>query len=139
VDSLYLDNNIDILFWNYRGYGFSKGSTDFNNICEDVLCVYDHMSQNYNYNNIAVHGLSIGGIPSCFLAKNRKIKLLIADRTFGSVLDFLNSFRYINKGLFYLATILRVPLVDNASNYIEVWIFFKDGKKARAVCNLTFK
>ena len=41
-------------------------STDINNICEDVLCVYDHMSQNYNYNNIAVHGLSIGGIPSCF-------------------------------------------------------------------------
>ena len=119
VDSLYLDNNIDILFWNYRGYGFSKGSTDFNNICEDVLCVYDHMSQNYNYNNIAVHGLSIGGIPSCFLAKNRKIKLLIADRTFGSVLDFLNSFRYINKGLFYLAIILRVPLIDNASNFMD--------------------
>ena len=32
-----------------------------------------------------------------------------------------------------------MELVDNASNYIEVWIFFKDGKKARAVCNLTFK
>ena len=119
VDTLYLDNNIDILFWNYRGYGFSEGSTNFNNICEDVLCVYDFMSENYNYKNIAVHGLSIGGIPSCFLAKNRKVKLLIADRTFGSVLDFLNSFRYLSKGLFYLAKFLRIPLIYNSKNFME--------------------
>ena len=106
IDSLYLNNNIDILFWNYRGYGFSEGSTNFNIICEDVLCVYDYMKANYNYNNIAVHGLSIGGIPSCFLAQNRQLKFLIADRTFGSVLDFLNSFKYLNKILYYLAIIL---------------------------------
>ena len=30
-------NNIDILFWNYRGYGFSEGSADFNNVCDDIL------------------------------------------------------------------------------------------------------
>lgn len=110
---------MDILFWNYRGYGFSEGSTDFNKICEDILCVYDYMIENYKYKNIAVHGLSIGGIPSCFLAKNRKIKLLIADRTFGSVLDFLNSFNYMNKIFYYIAIILRIPFVDNAKNYIE--------------------
>ena len=119
IDSLYLNNNIDILFWNYRGYGFSEGSTNFNIICEDVLCVYDYMKANYNYNNIAVHGLSIGGIPSCFLAKNRQIKFLIADRTFGSVLDFLNSFKYLNKILYYLAIILRIPFIDNTKNFLE--------------------
>ena len=119
IDALYLCHNMDILFWNYRGYGFSEGSTDFNKICEDILCVYDYMIENYKYKNIAVHGLSIGGIPSCFLAKNRKIKLLIADRTFGSVLDFLNSFNYMNKIFYYLAIILRIPFVDNSKNYIE--------------------
>ena len=119
IDALYLCHNMDILFWNYRGYGFSEGSTDFNKICEDILCVYDYMIENYKYKNIAVHGLSIGGIPSCFLAKNRKIKLLIADRTFGSVLDFLNSFNYMNKIFYYIAIILRIPFVDNAKNYIE--------------------
>ena len=119
IDSLYLNNNIDILFWNYRGYGFSEGSTNFNIICEDVLCVYDYMKANYNYNNIAVHGLSIGGIPSCFLAKNRQITFLIADRTFGSVLDFLNSFKYLNKILYYLAIILRIPFIDNTKNFLE--------------------
>ena len=119
IDNLYLTNNTDILFWNYRGYGFSEGSTNFNTICEDVLNVYDYITSNYSYKNISVHGLSIGGIPSCYLANNRKIKLLIADRTFGSVMDFLNSFLYINKILFYLAKILRIPLVDNAKNYME--------------------
>ena len=119
IDNLYLDNNIDILFWNYRGYGFSEGSTNFNTICDDVLCVYDYMISNYNYKNVAVHGLSIGGIPSCFLAKNRKIKLLIADRTFGSVMDFINSFKFLNEVLYYLAKILRIPFIDNAQNFME--------------------
>ena len=119
IDELYLSNNTDILFWNYRGYGFSEGSADFNVICDDVLCVYDYITQNYNYKNIAVHGLSIGGVPSCYLAKNRKIKLLIADRTFGSVMDFINSFRYINKIFYYLGKILRISFVDNTKNYME--------------------
>ena len=119
IDDLYLTNNTDILFWNYRGYGFSEGSANFNVICDDVLCVYDYITQNYNYKNIAVHGLSIGGVPSCHLAKNRKIKLLIADRTFGSVMDFINSFKYINKIFYYLGKILRISFVDNAKNYME--------------------
>ena len=119
IDDLYLSNSTDILFWNYRGYGFSEGSVNFNNICDDILCVYDYVEQNYNYKNIAVHGLSIGGISACYLAKNRKIKLLIADRTFGSVMDFINSFKYGNKVLFYLAKILRIPFIDNARNFMD--------------------
>ena len=119
IDTLYLDNNIDILFWNYRGYGFSEGSTNFTTIYNDVIDVYDYMMENYNYKEVAVHGLSIGGIPSCYLAKNRKIKLLLADRTFGSVMDFLNSFKVLNKVLYYLAIILRIPFVDNAQNFME--------------------
>ena len=49
IDDLYLTNNTDILFWNYRGYGFSEGSANFNVICDDVLCVYDYITQNYNW------------------------------------------------------------------------------------------
>ena len=119
IDNLYLLNNIDIFFWNYRGYGFSEGNINFNVINEDIITIYDYIMSNYNYKNIAVHGLSIGGIPSCYLAKNRKIKLLIADRTFGSVEDFLNSFKFLNKFLFYLAKILRITFINNAKNFME--------------------
>ena len=90
-------NDIDILFWNYRGYGFSEGSADFTNSCEDILTIYDHVMEHFHYNKIAVHGLSIGGLPASYLASKRNINLIIADRTFGSVEDIINSFPFANK------------------------------------------
>ena len=119
LDSLYLSNNTDILFWNYRGYGFSEGSANFTNACQDILTIYDYITQNFKYNKIAVHGLSIGGISSCHLAANRPIDLLIADRTFGSVQGFLDSFSYGNKILYYLAKILLIPFVNNTNNFMR--------------------
>ena len=118
LDSLYLSNDTDILLWNYRGYGFSEGSANFTNVCQDILCIYDYMTENYNYNKIIVHGLSIGGIPSCYLASKRKINLLIADRTFGSVQSFIDSFQFGNKILYYLARILLIPFVNNIKNFM---------------------
>jgi hypothetical protein len=119
IDNLYLLNDIDILFWNYRGYGFSEGSADFNNVCEDILNVYDYITAHYQYNKIAVHGLSIGGVPACHLASKRIINLIIADRTFGSVQDIINTFPFGQKVLYYLAKILWFPFVDNTTNFMN--------------------
>ena len=119
LDSLYLSNDTDIFFWNYRGYGFSEGSANFTNVCQDILCIYDFIAENYKYEKILVHGLSIGGIPSCFLAAKRNIHLLVADRTFGSVQTFLDSFKYGNKILYYFAKILLIPFVNNTKHFME--------------------
>ena len=119
IDNLYLLNDIDILFWNYRGYGFSEGSTDFNNVCDDILDIYDYMNSNYQYNKIAVHGLSIGGVPATYLASKRNINLIIADRTFGSVTDIIYTFPFANNFLYYLAKIIFFPFVDNTSNFMK--------------------
>ena len=62
---------MDILFWNYRGYGFSEGSADFTNVCDDIINIYDYISENYQYNRILVHGLSIGGVPACYLSAKK--------------------------------------------------------------------
>ena len=120
IESLYLSNDIDVLFWNYRGYGFSEGSANFNNVCEDILYIYDYIVQNYRYNKIVVHGLSIGGIPSCYLASKRNINLIIADRTFGTVQEYLESFisKSLNKIIYYLAKILFIPFIHNTNNFI---------------------
>ena len=112
-------NDIDILFWNYRGYGFSEGSADFNNVCEDILNIYDYITSMYQYNKISVHGLSIGGVPACYLASKRNISLVIADRTFGSVQEIINTFPFGNKFLYYLAKIIFFPFVDNTTNFIK--------------------
>lgn len=120
IENLYLCNDIDVLFWNYRGFGFSEGSANFNNVREDILCIYDYIVQNYRYNKIAVHGLSIGGIPSCYLALKRNINLIIADRTFGTAQEFLESIisKSFNKIMYYLAKILFIPLINNTKNFI---------------------
>ena len=118
LDGLYLSNDADILLWNYRGYGFSEGSANFTNVCQDILSIYDYMTENYKYNKIIVHGLSIGGIPSCYLASKRNISLLIADRTFGSVQSFIDSFQFGNTILYYLARILLIPFVNNIKNFM---------------------
>ena len=119
IDNLYLLNEIDILFWNYRGYGFSEGSANFNNVCNDILDIYDYINSNYQYNKIVVHGLSIGGVPACYLASKRNISLIIADRTFGSVEDIIYTFPFGNNILYYLAKIIFFPFVDNTSNFMD--------------------
>ena len=118
IDSLYLSNDTDILFWNYRGYGFSEGLVNFDNICEDVLCIYDYITSNYQYNKIAVHGLSIGGVPACHLACNRNINLLIADRTFGSVKEVLDNFP-LKMFLYYIAKIIFISFIDNTQKFMQ--------------------
>ena len=119
IDNLYLMNDIDILFWNYRGYGFSEGNADFNNVCDDILDIYDFIMEHFHYNKIAVHGLSIGGIPACHLACKRNINLIIADRTFGSVDDVINTFPFGNKFIYFLAKVLFFPFVNNTDNFIQ--------------------
>ena len=119
IDNLYLLNDIDILFWNYRGYGFSEGSANFNNVCDDILDIYDYINSNYQYNKIAVHGLSIGGVPACYLAAKRNINLIIADRTFGSVKDIIYTFPIANNFLYCLAKIIFFPFIDNTNNFMK--------------------
>ena len=118
IDTIYTKNNIDLLFWNYRGYGFSEGSADFDNICNDITSIYDYVLKNYVYNNIGIYGFSIGGIASCHLANNRDVCLLIADRTFSSTSEILEQF-YLGKYIGYLGKLLFITFVDNSNNYLS--------------------
>ena len=116
---LYLDNNIDVLFWNYRGYGFSQGNPSYSRLRTDVLELFDKIKQNYNYQKYAVHGISIGGIPCCHLASNRKeIELMICDRNFGKLDNITQSF-CCGKYLFILYKFLFFQSSDNVDNYLN--------------------
>ena len=82
--NVYLKNGVDVLCWNYRGYGFSTGHPSFDNLRSDILEIYNEIK--IRFNKIGVHGISIGGIPACYLAKNvPEIKLLVSDRNFGEM------------------------------------------------------
>ena len=116
----YLESNMDILCWNYRGYGFSKGTPSYSKLRSDVLELFDEVKKNNNYERYAVHGISIGGIPCCHLASHRKeIELLICDRNFGRIDNIVQSFPY-GKLLFKLYKLLLFQSTDNVENYLNV-------------------
>jgi hypothetical protein len=82
----YLRRGLDIICWNYRGYGFSTGKPSYNNIRTDVIELYEEIKKLDKYKKIGVHGISIGGIPACYLSSQKKdIQLLISDRNFGQI------------------------------------------------------
>ena len=82
----YLRRGLDIICWNYRGYGFSTGKPSYNNIRNDVIELYNEIKKLDKYKKIGVHGISIGGIPACHLSsEKRDIQLLISDRNFGQI------------------------------------------------------
>ena len=116
----YLDLNMDVLFWNYRGYGFSEGHPSYTNLRNDVLELFDEVKKNTNYERFAVHGISIGGIPCCHLAANRsEIEVMICDRNFGRLDNIVQSFPY-GKYLFFLYKFLFFQSSDNVENYLNV-------------------
>ena len=116
----YLQSNMDILFWNYRGYGLSKGNISYSKIRSDVLELFDEVKKNNNYQQFAVHGISIGGIACCHLASHRKeIELLICDRNFGRIDNITQSF-ICGKYLFFLYKLLLFQSTDNVDNYLNV-------------------
>ena len=107
----YLINGFSFLCWNYRGYGYSKGTANFSNCKSDALELFDTITKNpkYHFKKICVMGHSIGGVALSFLEKNRKVDLAISDRNFcdiphiaknlhcGNVLSFLLKFLLIGK------------------------------------------
>jgi len=68
LEDLYFKNNIDVLVWNYRGYGLTKGSPNFNNIKQDAEAVVEFARRHNIYEIVGVHGISMGGLASCHVA-----------------------------------------------------------------------
>ena len=117
--NIYLNKGIDILCWNYRGYGYSTGKADFNNLKEDIIDIYQEIKNNNTYEKIGVHGISIGGIPACYLAREEKdIKLLVSDRNFGQIENIAKSC-FFGKYLVFLYKLLLIPSSRNVENYLN--------------------
>ena len=70
------------------------------------------------YNKIGVHGISIGGIPCCYLANQKKdITLLVSDRNFGQI-DYIARSFTLGKYLVILYKFLLMSSSRNVENYI---------------------
>ena len=112
----YLEKKFDVILWNYRGFGKSKGRTCFNRAKNDALLIYEEVKKR-NYEKIIVYGYSIGGVAASHIAVNKNIDLLVLDRTFSSIKSIAESYK-CGKVLSFLFRCLLV-FSDNIESNIE--------------------
>ena len=80
-----LAENMDVLIFDYEGYGRSSGKHSLQYLQDDSLAVYDYaIKLRYKPENIIAYGESMGGGVACQLAQAREVKGLILECTFMS-------------------------------------------------------
>ena len=131
----YLTNGFSFLCWNYRGYGYSKGSTNFSNCKEDALDVFDTVTKNkkYNFKKICVMGHSIGGIAMSYIAKNREVDMIISDRNFCDIPKIVLNF-HCGTVLNFLLKLLLIGNTNIIDNIMEENL--EEGLKNKNINNI---
>jgi hypothetical protein len=77
----FLNRNINVMLWNYRGYGLSTGAPDPYNVKLDSEVILSYLKDTMKLKGkFGVYGRSLGGLATTHLAE--KVDLIIADRTF---------------------------------------------------------
>ncbi len=68
-----LKQNVDLLVFNYRGYGRNKGVPTIEGIKSDALAAYDYLvdEKNIRTDNIILHGHSMGSFIATYTASQR--------------------------------------------------------------------
>lgn len=80
---------LDVLIFDYRGYGRSSGSPSEQGFYRDVEAVYSFLvsKRNVSPDRIISYGESLGGAVAVDLASRRKTRALIVEATFSSAKD----------------------------------------------------
>ena len=86
----YLNYGLNVVLWNYRGFGESEGIATNDNVQKDAEQIVEYIKKEYNFSNIGVHGIGYGGIPAGYLVKKGIVNFCFADRSFSSLYDFVN-------------------------------------------------
>jgi pimeloyl-ACP methyl ester carboxylesterase len=82
---LFLGNNYDVLFVDYRGYGKSDGAySNSDELLADAQVVYDYTKTLYDEDNIVVLGFSLGSGLASYVASKNTPKLLILNAPYYS-------------------------------------------------------
>lgn len=124
--NFYLKKGINVLAWNYRGYGKTTSSPSPYNIKTDgESLIYFMLNDLMLEGNIGVYGRSLGGVVATHLAANfpEYIKLLIADRTFGNLKD-ISTRKFAGKGTDFLFDFISFKWeTNNDVNFLKAKCF----------------
>lgn len=87
--SILYNLGLNVLIFDYRGYGKSQGTPSESGLYEDAKAAYDYLivERRVSGDKMILYGESIGGIVATDLALNRGIAALITEETFTSIKD----------------------------------------------------
>jgi len=84
----------DVFAIDFRGYGFSEGTPNLDDMRTDVLQVYDHvLSRGSGKQRVFVYGFSMGTIAASHLAVNRPVAGVILQAPFTSAEEQIPNYR----------------------------------------------
>ena len=82
-----VDLNYDVYIMDYRTYGKSKGELSEAAMYNDAKLCYNHLRTFWNEDQITIFGRSLGGAMASYLASEVKVKQLILETPFYSLVD----------------------------------------------------
>lgn len=103
----YID--VNLVLFDYRGYGKSSGYVTQKNILKDGEVVYDYYSEIINSTKTIIMGESLGGAVATYLASIKECKGLVLVSTFDSLSGIvlnMNKNSWVNKFLSYIVSIV---------------------------------
>jgi len=83
-----MDAGASVFLYDYRSYGMSEGKKDLSGLRKDARAAYDFLVKEKHFpaKKIILYGESIGGGPTCELAKEVEYGGIVLDSTFTSLL-----------------------------------------------------
>jgi hypothetical protein len=80
----YRDLGFSVLAYDYSGYGTSEGRPSTGRVCEDAEAALEYLLEREKIrpDRIIIHGRSVGGGPSLYLAEKHDVAGLIAESSF---------------------------------------------------------
>lgn len=83
-----------VFAYDYRGYGINNGTASEKGVYRDIEAAYQYLTEKLNLspNQIVVHGQSVGGGPSAYLAAQEPIAGLILESSFTKIFRVLLPF-----------------------------------------------
>lgn len=82
--------NLNLLVWDYSGYGKSKGSPNPNQVYQDGEKVYTYLNQTVPAHQIIIWGESLGGAVATHIASIFPCSTLVLVSTFSSIDDIMS-------------------------------------------------
>jgi len=76
-----LKNDVDILFFNYSGYGNNKGEPSIDNLRQDGFSAFRFLTEEKNISDddILIHGHSLGSVVASEIALNEEVSGLVME------------------------------------------------------------